>query len=78
MIDDLSPFYVGSLGLGFWAHLKPLSKKGEPMGKFWLTFVINEALSVLGAYIASTNLTPAQKGAAEKLLADGTAFLATL
>ena len=45
---------------------------------FWLNFVISEALSVLGAYVAGTTLTPEQKAAAEKLIADGEAFLSTL
>jgi len=46
------------------------------MTNFWLIFVINEAMGVLAAYIASTaSLSDAQKAAAEKLAADGTAFL---
>lgn len=48
------------------------------MGKFWLTFVISEALSLLGAYVNSSHLTDAQKAAAEKLIIDGQAFLALL
>lgn len=48
------------------------------MSKFWLTFIVTEALNVLGAFIASGKMTPAQKTAAEKLIADGEAFLATL
>lgn len=49
------------------------------MTNFWLMFVINEAMGVLAAYIASTNsLTVEQKAAAEKLAADGAAFIALL
>ncbi len=48
------------------------------MGNFWIKFVIDEALAVVGAFIASSKLNPAQKAAAEKLVADGEAFLQTL
>lgn len=53
-------------------------RKEAAMSKFWITFIINEAMAVLGAYIASSKLTDVQKAAAEKLVADGEAFLATL
>ncbi len=33
------------------------------MKHFWLTFVINEAIGVLSAYVTSTNLIEAQKAA---------------
>lgn len=48
------------------------------MSKFWITFIINEALQVVAAFIASGKMTAAQKTAAEKLITDGEAFIATL
>lgn len=48
------------------------------MSKFWITFIVNEALQVVAAFIAGGKMTPAQKAAAEKLIADGEAFVATL
>jgi hypothetical protein len=48
------------------------------MNKFWITFIINEALGVVAAYVASSKLSDAQKAAAENLVAAGQAFLATL
>ena len=48
------------------------------MSKFWLTFIINEALGVLDVFVQSGSLKPNQKSAAEKLILDAQAFLATL
>ena len=48
------------------------------MSKFWLNFIVTEALNVLSAFISGGKMTPAQKTAAEKLIADGEAFIATL
>ena len=50
------------------------------MGKnFWLVFAIQEAVTIATAFIMASNaLTPEQKVAAEKLVADGQALLATL
>jgi hypothetical protein len=49
------------------------------MTNFWLQFAIQEAVGLVSAFIASTpTITPAQKAAAEQLLADGAAFLSTL
>ena len=46
---------------------------------FWLLFIINEAMAVLSAFIASsTSLTPEQKAAAEKFAADGAALVTLL
>jgi hypothetical protein len=48
------------------------------MGKFWIQFVIREAISVVEAFVAGSKLNAAQKTAAEKLIADAGEFLATL
>lgn len=48
------------------------------MGKFWIRFAINEAITVAEAFIGGTKLTEAQKASAEKLIAAGQEFLATL
>lgn len=49
------------------------------MTNFWLQFAVQEALGVAAAYVASTpSITPAQKAAAEQMIAAGEAFLATL
>jgi hypothetical protein len=48
------------------------------MSKFWIQFIIHEAISVLATFIASGHLTDVQKAAAQKTIDDGQAFLLTL
>jgi hypothetical protein len=54
------------------------NKEEKTMSKFWITFIVNEALSVVAAFIASGKMKPDQKAAAEKLIVAGEAFVATL
>jgi hypothetical protein len=56
------------------------SGRGENVKNFWVQFAIQEALTVLSAFVASPTipLTDQQKAAAEKLIVDGQAFLSLL
>ena len=45
---------------------------------FWITFVVNEAISVVAAYVAASKMSDAQKVAAEQLIASAQAFLITV
>jgi hypothetical protein len=48
------------------------------MSNFWIKFVINEALAVVGAFIGGSKLSPAQQTAAEALVTAGSNLLANL
>lgn len=48
------------------------------MKNFWVQFALSEALSVLGAYINTTQLSDATKQQFMKFIADGEALLQTL
>lgn len=48
------------------------------MGKFWIQFVIREAISVVEAFVAGSKLNAAQKTAAENMITATQAFLGTL
>lgn len=59
------------------AKLSFTLKEETTMG-FWVQFAIQEALSVVAAFIQSTPaLTPAQKAAGEQLLIAGEQFVAS-
>ena len=47
------------------------------MNSFWLRFVVTEALSVVGAFIAFTPLSTAQKAAWEQFITAGQIALNT-
>lgn len=45
------------------------------MNSFWLSFVIQEALTFVGLAVNATNLSPEKKAALELIIQGGNAFL---
>lgn len=45
---------------------------------FWLTFVVNEALSITGAFVASIGIKPGLKAALENFIISGEGVVAAI